>query len=162
MSVREHRIAAVTFLVTGTLIVFAWGRSQANESGEIRAARGRLEGRWIATSVRASARGERSGPDAARTGIDFDGRNVVFRGLIEGGDARGTYLIDPKARPPRVDFKLDAGWVIGVYEATGDRLILNVVPLALPEQLGVPTRYRPRSVGADKDHNRYAFRRGTP
>lgn len=162
MSVRNHRIAAVTFLMTGTLILAAWGRSQANDPAKVRAVRDRLDGAWVATSVQAGARGTRSGAEAAGTRVEFDGKTVVFRGLIEGGDARGTYFVDPASSPPRVDFKLDAGWVIGVYELTEDGLTLNVVPLALPERLGVPTRYRPPGVEADKDHNRYVFRRAMP
>ena len=162
MSVRNHRIAAITFLVSGSLIVAAWGRSQANDPAPIRAVRDDLRGLWVAESVGSGITNTFTGADAARTRVEFDGKRVRFRGLIGEIDAEGTYFVDPSTSPPKVDFKLDEGWIIGVYGREGDVLTLNLVPLALPERLGVPTRYRAGSLRADKHHDRYVFRRATP
>jgi len=161
MSVVKHRAAAVAILAAGVVALVAWGRSQANETAEIRAARDRLQGRWVATLVQAGAN-QKTGGDAAGCRIAFDGKAVAFRDMIGGLGGRGTYLIDPQGDAGKIDLKLDAGWSIGVFELSDDRLGLAVNPLALPERLGVPTRGRPRRVHPGEGCLIYAFRRADP
>ncbi len=161
MSVGKHRVVAVSILAVGTLTLLAWGRSMAHDPVGIQSVRDRLRGAWVATKVEAGGK-QKAEVDAAATRVEFAGKEVAFRSLIEGGDAHGTYFVDPAAKPAKIDFKLDAGWVVGVYRLSADELTLCVNPLALPERLGVPTRYRPRQLGAGKDHHRYVFRKATP
>ncbi len=162
MSVAKHRWAAGLVLATGVVGLLAWGQYLRGETAPIREARDRLRGTWVARAVQATEHGKTSGAEAAGTTIRFDGRTVVLRNRVEGGDATGTYLIDPTTNPPRFDLMLDRGWTIGTYRLEGDTLAIAVNPLMLPEQLGVPTRGRPREAGPAFGRYYYSFRKATP
>jgi hypothetical protein len=161
MSVGKHRVAAVSILAAGVVALIAWGRSQADETAEIRAVRDQFEGRWVAALVQAGGN-RKVGGAASDCRIQFEGKSVSFRGMIGGIDARGTYLIAPKGVPGTIDLKLDAGWSIGVFAVAGDRLALTINALALPERLGVPTRGRPDGIRAGEGFHLYVFRRAEP
>ncbi len=162
MSVAKHRVAAVLVLATGVGVLMAWGRSLGQETAEIRGIRDHLRGCWVASVVQSTDRVKAEGPEAAVTTIRFDGRSVQIRNRIEGGDATGTFLIDPATKPVKFDLMLDAGWTIGTYRLEGDTLSLTINPLMLPEQLGVPTRGRPTEVGPAKGRFYYVFRKAAP
>ena len=91
--------------------------------------------------------------------VEFDGNKVVFRELIGGFNARGTFFFERPKAGAKIDFKLDAGWIIGIYEVDGDTLKLCLNAFSLPERLGVPTRYRPRKLKPGEDRHYYVFRR---
>ncbi len=162
MSVGKHRVAALAILATGTLGVFAWGRSMDVDPPEVQAVRDRLDGAWVATRVQADANGAGGTATAAPARVEFAGRAVVFRGLVEGMDGRGTYYIEPDKSPDWIDMKLDAGWIVGLFHLDGDRLTLCLNPLAQPERLGVPNRPRARAIGPATGRNYYVFRRAKP
>jgi hypothetical protein len=162
MSVAKHRLAAVSILVTGVVILVAWGRSQANETAAIRTIRDQFQGRWVATLIDAGDHRKVEGPMASSCGIEFDGKSVLFRQMIGGSDARGTYLIQRRNDSARIDLKLDAGWQIGIFEVGPDRLALAVNALALPERLAAPSRGRPTYFGGGKGQHLYVFRRAMP
>jgi len=162
MSVAKHRVAAVLVLATGVAVLMAWGRSLGQETGHIREVRDQLRGTWVASTVQSTDRVKAEGAEAAATTIRFDGRSVEFRNPIEGGESRGTFLIDPEAKPPKFDLMLDSGWSIGAYRLEGDTLAVTINPLALPEQLGVPTRGRPTEVRPGLGRFYYVFRKATP
>ena len=162
MSVAKHRLAAVSILVAGVVILVAWGRSQAHETAAIRAIRDQFQGRWVATLVDAGDHRKVEGATASRCRIEFDGKSVAFRRMIGGIDARGTYLIQPKNDSARIDLKLDAGWEIGIFEVGPDRLTLALNALALPERLAAPSRGRPTYFRGGGGQHLYVFRRASP
>ena len=59
----------------------------------------------------------------------------MLRGLVGGIDAQGTFYIE-SSHPNWIDFKLDAGWIVGIFTFEGDTLKLCVNPFGPPEQLG--------------------------
>jgi uncharacterized protein (TIGR03067 family) len=162
MSVRNHRIAAVSILAAGVVVLLAWGRSMAVESDEVRIVRDKLQGGWVATLVQAGEHRKREGKAAETCRVEFDGKEVVFHHLIGDIDARGTYFLDRQAGSANVDFKLDAGWIVGLYEVDGDTLKLCLNALGFAERLGVPNRPRARRIHAGDDRQLYVFRRATP
>ena len=162
MSVARHRIAAGAILLCASAGLVAVGRSMGQDSPAVARVRRDLDGRWVATRVQASAETIATGTEAARTSVEFAGRSVHFRGLIEGKGAEGTYVIDPTANPGKVDFKVDAGWMLGSYSLQGDRLTVCVNALKLPEQLGVPTRGRPEGLHQSPGRYLYEFQKATP
>jgi hypothetical protein len=162
MSVAKHRLAAVSVIVTGVVILVAWGRSQAHETAEIRAIRDRFQGRWVATTIDAGDHRKVEGAMASNCRIEFKGKSVIFQQMIGGFDARGTYLIHPKNESARIDLKLDAGWEIGIYEVGPDRLALALNALALPERLAAPSRGRPTYFQGGGGQHYYVFRRAMP
>jgi hypothetical protein len=159
MNVRYHRIAAVTILLAGVVVLLAWGRSMAIDSDEIRVDRDKLQGKWVATFVQTEDNLKLEGDSAGVCQAEFDGKNVIFHHLINGIDARGTVYLE---KPNRVDFRLDAGWIIGIYEFDGETLKLSLNPFASTERLGVPTRPRPRQLKPGETHHFYVFRRARP
>lgn len=162
MSLRNHRIAAISIVAAEIVVLFAWGRSMGNDSADVHAIRDRLQGAWVASQIHAGVNRKVDGPAAETCRVEFDGKSVVFHGLIDGIDARGTYYIEPSIHPGWVDFKLDAGWIIGIYEVGDDSLRLSMNAFAPPERLGVPTRYRPRKLQPGDDRHYYVFRRASP
>ncbi len=162
MGVGKHRAAAISALATGVIVLVAWGHSMGQEPDEIRAARDQLRGEWVATRIRAGEDRLAEGPAVSSCRVEFDGKAVAFRGMIEGVDARGAFLIDPASRPRRIDLKMDRGWVVGIYELEGDTLTLCITPIALPERLGVPGRDRPARIRPAEGHHIYEFRRAGP
>jgi uncharacterized protein (TIGR03067 family) len=158
MNVRYHRIAAVSILVTGVVVLLGWGRSMAVESGGIKLTRDQFQGKWVATLVESGATLKVEGDQAATCQAEFEGKNVVFHQLIGGIDARGTVYL---AQPNKADFKLDAGWVVGVYEFDGDTLKLCVSRFSPLERLGVPSQPRAREVKPGEGHDYYVFRRAS-
>ena len=103
-----------------------------------------------------------NGAEAARTTVKFAGRTVQFQNLVDASEAAGTYVIDPTTDPGKVDFKVDAGWILGSFGLAGDRLVLCVNALKLPEQLGVPTRGRAESLRQGPGRFLYEFRKVMP
>ena len=160
MSVRNHRIAAVSILAAGLVVLLAWGRSMAVDSDEVRAVRDQFRGAWVASLVQAGPNRKVEGKAAEGCRVEFEGNAVVFRGMVDDVEARGTFYLDPSL-DGRVDFKLDAGWIIGLFEVSGDTLTLCMNPFAPPERLGVPTLARPRKLHSDEHRHLYIFRRET-
>jgi hypothetical protein len=158
MSVRNHRVVAVSILLAGVVVVVAWGRSQAEESAELQATRQKFQGDWVATLVQSGATLKLEGTEAEACQAEFDGKNVVFHNLNGGIDARGSVYLEGR---DRVDFKLDAGWIIGVYAFDGEMLKLALNRFAETERLGVTTHPRPRQVKPGDRHDFYVFRRAT-
>jgi len=161
MTVRHHQIVAILILIVGLGVVTAWGRSTSIDPADVQAIRERFQGHWVAELAQAGEHRRAEGQAAEECRAEFDGKNVVFHHLIDGIEARGTFYLDRDVKKGWVDFKLDAGWVIGLYEVTGDRLTLCVNAFALPERLGVPTRPRPRKIKAGDDRHLYVFRKVT-
>ena len=162
MNVARHRIAATAILVCGSLALVAVGRTMIQDSPEVATLRKQLDGEWVATRVEATDRNVAEGTVAARTTVEFSGSRVRFKSLIDTDEAEGTYVIDPSTVPGKVDFKVDAGWILGIYSLQGDRLTLCVNALKLPEQLGVPTRGRPDGLRPSLGRFVYEFRKATP
>ena len=158
MSVRNHRIAAVSILAAGVVVLLAWGRSMAIDSSEVKAVRDQFQGEWVASLVQAGEHRKVEGKAAGGCRASFDGKSVVFHNLVGGVDARGTYYIE-SSKPGQVDFKLDEGWIIGIYEVGGDTLKLCLNPFAPPEKLGVPTLPRPGHRDSGEHRLVYVFRR---
>ncbi len=159
MSVAKHRIAAGTILLGASLGLVAVGRTLVEDSPAVAQVRERLDGKWVATRVALSPTIEMTDANAAATTVEFAGRQVKFTGLIDAGAAEGVFNPDPKPTPAKVDFKLDAGWILGVYQVDGDRLTLAVNALMLPEQLGVPARGRPEGFRPGQGRYVYEFRK---
>ncbi|WP_435015581.1 hypothetical protein TA3x_003125 [Tundrisphaera sp. TA3] len=142
-------------IVSGLAVL---GVALAREGEAVRAERGRLDGRWVATSVRSVA-GELDGDGAARYGLEFAGGTIVARGLADVPESRGTYQLAPAARPARIDLKLESGLALGNYALNGDELVVCLNPLDLPERLGLPERGRPDRLEPDEYRLVYTFRR---
>lgn len=159
MSVRSHRIVAISILATSVVVLLTWGRSMGIDGDEVKAVRDQLQGQWVATLVQAGENRKVEGPAASDCRVDFDGKLVTFHHLIDGIDATGTFTLERDVKKAWVDFKLDAGWIIGLYEIQGDNLKLCLNPFALPERLGVPTRPRPRRINAGDERHLYVFRK---
>lgn len=162
MSVARHRIAAGAILLFGSLGLAAVGRMVVLDTPEIAQIRGRLNGKWVATRVQAAEHNIADGAEAARTSVEFAGSSVRLQGLIGGGNAEGVCVIETPGNPGKVDFKVDAGWLRGIYSLQGDRLTLCVNALKLPEQLGVPTRGYPDGLQQSPGRHLYEFQRVTP
>lgn len=162
MSVAKHRIVAGTILFCASLGLVAVGRSMIEDSAEVAAVRSRLDGKWIATGVAVSGTVRVTGAAAAHTAVEFAGRQVKFTNLVDAPAAEGVYNLDPRSRPGKIDFKLDAGWVLGIYALADDRLTIGVNALRLPEQLGVPARGRPEGLQPSEGRFVYEFRKATP
>jgi uncharacterized protein (TIGR03067 family) len=158
MNVRNHRIAAVASLTVGILGLFAWGRSMAVDTGQIRVDREKFQGRWVASSIRAGVQRELIGAEAGACSVVFDDKTVAFRGMVGAVDASGTFYIEAP-HPGWIDLKLDAGWIIGIYQFEGDTLKLCLNPFAGPERLGIPTLARPREFDPGDRRHVYVFRR---
>jgi uncharacterized protein (TIGR03067 family) len=158
-TLRSHQFAAVSLLLAGVVVLLGWGRSMGVESGAILEDRDRLQGAWVATVVKAGESRKLEGASAAACRAEFDGKSVVFQNMIDRAEARGTAYLEKQAGMNRVDFRLDAGWLIGVYEFDGETLKLAINTLAPPERLGVPTRPRPRQVKPGEGQLYYEFRR---
>jgi len=158
MTVRKHRIAAISILAGGLIVLLAWGRSMAIDSGEIKVIRDRFQGAWVAESIQAGRNRKVEGVEAATCSAVFDGKAVKLRGLVGGMDASGTFYIEA-SHPGWVDLKLDAGWIIGIYEFEGEALKLCLNPFATPERLGVPTLPRPRTIEPGDRRIVYVFRK---
>ena len=140
----------------------AVGRTLVADPPAVVAVRTQLDGKWVATRVEVSRSVTVQGDTAAATTVEFTGRSVRFTNLVDATNATGVYNLKPGQEPGAVDFKLDAGWMMGAYRLDGDRLILSVNALKLPEQLGVPARGRPESVDYTPGRFVYEFRRVTP
>ena len=74
MSVRNHRIAAVSILAAGVVVLLAWGRSMAVDSGEIQADRNQLQGAWVASLIEAGENGRLEGIAAELAGSNSTAR----------------------------------------------------------------------------------------
>ncbi len=159
MSVRSHQVAAVSTWTVGLVVVLVWGQSMTVESGEIRDDRGKLQGSWVATRIEVGENSMIEGPEAEKCGVRFDGKTVVFHDLVDAQSAAGTAYLERKGTANLVDFRLDVGWIIGLYEVEGETLKLAINALAPPEKLGVPTRPRPRAVKGGPGHHYYEFRK---
>jgi uncharacterized protein (TIGR03067 family) len=160
MSVRRHRIVAVSILAGGVIVLLAWGRTMAVDSGEVRVAREKFQGTWVASSIKAGVLRPLEGSEAEACSVTFDGKSVAFRGMVDNINASGTFYIEA-AHPAWVDFKLDAGWIVGVYQFDGETLKLCLNPFAAPERLGVPTLPRPRDFDPGERRHLYVFRRAS-
>ena len=158
MSVRKHRIAAVTLLVGEVIGLVAWGQSMAYESTEVRAVRDRFRGAWVASSIEVGELGQVKRSKLEGCSVVFDGKAVAFRGLVGGIDAKGTFYVEA-SHPNWVDFKLDAGWIVGIFAFENDTLKVCVNPFGPPERLGVPTIPRPRRFDPTGHRFVYVFRR---
>ncbi len=157
MRVRNHRILAIAILLGEVCGLLAWGRSMANESTEVRALRDKFRGTWVASSIEVGELGKVEGSRADGCSAEFAGKSVVLRGLVGGIDAQGTFYIE-SSHPNWIDFKLDAGWIVGIFTFEGDTLKLCVNPFGPPEQLGVPTIPRPRQFDSTGHRFVYTFR----
>jgi uncharacterized protein (TIGR03067 family) len=162
MSVRNHRIAAVSILAAGVVVLLAWGRSMAVDYPEIQAERNQLQGVWSATLIEVGEHSKREGESAETCRVEFDGKKVAFHDLVDTVDARGTYLVERSKNMNKIDFKLDAGWLLGIYEVNGETLKLCLNPFSLPERLGVPTRPRPKNLNSGDGRHLYTFRKVAP
>ncbi len=162
MSVAQHRIVAASILVCASLALVAVGRTMIQDSPEVVKVRRQLDGKWVATRVEATESVAAGGADAARTTVEFANNLVKLENLIEGVNSQGTYVIDPSADPGLVDFKVDAGWMLGIYKLVGNKLTLCVNAMKLPEQLGVPTRGRPTSLQQSPGRFLYEFVKSAP
>ena len=162
MSVARHRIVASAILLCGSLALVAVGRTMIEDSPEVAKVRSQLDGKWVATRVQTSQGNSGQRAATAQTRVEFAGRSVKFQGLAEGFDTTGTYVIDPTRDPGKVDFKVQAGWMLGSYSLQGDRLILCVNSLRLLEQLGIPTRGRADRLVQSPGRILYEFERSTP
>ena len=162
MSVTGHRIAASAILLCGSLGLVAVGRTLAEDSPEVAAIRRQLDGKWVATRVDVAPAVTVEGAAAVATTVEFAGRQVRFAHLVDADEATGVYNLGPNAGPGKVDFKLDAGWMLGAYTLDGETLTLSVNALKLPEQLGVPARGRPATVNPTPGRFTYEFRKATP
>ncbi len=162
MSVARHRIAASAILLCGSFALVAVGRTMIQDSPEVAGVRHQLDGKWLATRVEATDLNVAEGTLAARTTVEFAGPTVRFQGLVDADEAQGTYVIDPSTDPGKVDFKVDAGWILGAYNLRGDKLTLCVNAMKLPEQLGVPTRGRPDGLRRSSGRYVYEFQKTTP
>ena len=162
MSVTKHRVAASAILLCGSLGLVAVGRTLMEDTPEVVAVRHQLDGKWVATRVNVSPMVTIEGETAARTTASFDGRHVRFAHLVDADQAEGVYNLGPDAKPGKMDFKLDAGWMLGSYTLEGDMLTISVNSLGLPEQLGVPARGRPQSVKPTPGRFTYEFRKAKP
>ena len=160
MNVRNHRIAAGSLLLAEVVVLLAWGRSMAVDSPEIADVRARFQGEWVASSIQAGAHRKVVGERASGCSVVFDGKQVILRRLVDNIDAKGTFYIE-SSRPGQIDLKLDAGWIIGLYQFEGDHLELCLNPFSGPERLGVPTLPRPRSFDSGESRHVYEFRRRT-
>ena len=158
MNVRNHRVAAISILAAGVVVLLAWGRSMAIDSGEVRGVREKFQGTWVATSIRAGVQPAADGARAERCSVVFDGKSVALKGTVGNIDASGTFYIEA-AHPNWIDLKLDAGWIVGVFEFEGENLKLCLNPFAQPERLGVPTLARPRTFDPGDRRHVYVFRR---
>ncbi len=158
MSVRNHRIAAVSILAGGIIVLFAWGRSMAVDSSEVRVVREKFQGVWVASSVKAGVLPSMEGARAESCSVVFDGKMVAFHGMVDDIDASGTFYIET-SHPNWVDFKLDAGWIVGIFKFEGDTLTLCLNPFAPPERLGVPTLPRPKTIASGERRHVYVFHR---
>ena len=162
MSVTGHRIAASAILLCAGLGLVAVGRTLVEDSPEVAAIRHQLDGKWVATRVNVSPAVTIEGIPAARTTAEFAGRHVRFAHLVDADQAEGVYNLGPNAQPGKVDFKLDAGWMLGAYALEGETLTISVNALRLPEQLGVPARGRPETVSPTPGRFTYEFRKVAP
>ena len=162
MSVAQHRIVAASILLCGSLALVAVGRTMIQDSPEVAKVRHQLNGKWVATRVEATESNVAEGAAAVRTTVEFADNRVKFGNLIEGVDARGIYVIDPSTDPGLVDFKVDAGWIVGIYKLGGDKLTLCVNAMKLPEQLGVPTRGHPTRLQQSPGRFLYEFVKSAP
>jgi hypothetical protein len=158
MSLRNHRILAVSILLAGVVVLVGWGRSMAIDSDQIKLDRDRFQGRWVATLIQSGANLKVEGSQAELCTAEFDGKDVVFHQLIGASEGRGSVYLE---LPNRADFKLDAGWVTGIYAFDGETLKLCLNRLGAPERLGVPTRPRPKQVKPGEEHDYYVFRRAS-
>jgi uncharacterized protein (TIGR03067 family) len=160
MSVRKHRIAALSILVSGVIVLLAWGRSMAIDSGEILMVREKFQGPWVASSIKAGVLREVKGDEAEACSVVFDGKAATFRGMVGNIDASGTFYIE-SSHPGWIDLKLDAGWIVGIYQIEGETLKLCLNPFAGPERLGIPTLSRPRDFDPGERRHVYVFRKET-
>ena len=162
MSVAKHRIAAAAILLGASLSLVAVGRTLSQDSPAAARLREQLDGRWVATRVALATDVARTGDAARATTVEFRGRRIKLAGLIDADAAEGVYNPDPKSEPQKMDMKLDAGWISGIYRLDGDRLMLAVNALTLPEQLGVPARGRPEGFRPGSGRYVYEFRKIGP
>ncbi len=145
MSVRNHRIAAVSILAAGVVVLLAWGRSMAIDSDEVRAVRDQFQGAWVASLVQAGRIGRLEGKAAEGCRVEFDGKAVVFHGMVDDIDARGTFYLEaPRPMAGSTSSSTPAGSSAST-SSSGDTLTLCLNPFAPPERLGVPTLPRARS-----------------
>jgi hypothetical protein len=157
--VRTHQLAAVSIWLAGLVVLLVWGRSMAVDSDAVRLDREKFQGEWCASLVQVGPTLKLEGDSAANCRAEFDGKKVVFHHLVDDIDASGTVYLEKSGTTNRVDFKLDAGWIIGVYEWDGDNLKIAMNAFATPERLGVPTRPRPRLARPGEGHHYYEFHR---
>ena len=148
-------IAGGAAVVSG---LFALGAALAREGDDVLAVRERLDGRWVATTVRSIA-GEMDGAEAGRFGFEFHGDRVVARGLAGVAESRGTYRVWPAARPAKIDLKLESGVAVGIYALEGGELTACFNPMDLPERLGLIERGRPDRLEPDETRLVYTLRK---
>jgi hypothetical protein len=158
MSVRYHRIVAVSILGAGVLVLLGWGRSMAVESDQIKLDREHFQGKWVATLIQSGENLKLEGSQAELCTAEFHGKDVVFHQLIGVSQGSGPVYLE---KPNRADFKLDAGWITGIYAFDGETLKLALNRLGAPERLGVPTRPRPLQARPGETHDFYVFRRAS-
>lgn len=158
MTLRTHRIAAVSLWMTGLVVLLVWGQSMAVESDAIRRDRDRFAGSWVSTLIQVGTAPKLADASAGVCRAEFVGNQVIFHNLIEQTEAKGTVTLDNQAIVNRIDFKLDAGWILGVYEFDGETLKIAMNPLAPSERLGVTIRPRPREVKPAAGVHYYEFR----
>jgi uncharacterized protein (TIGR03067 family) len=159
MSVRKHQITAMSTVGVGLAILLTWTQLMAREWAESQSLRDRLQGVWIASLAEEGENLRLEGKAAESCKIEFVGDKVVLHQLIGGIEGRGTYFVEQSRTPAKIDFKLDAGWIIGIYEWNGDTLKLCLNAFSLPERLGVPTRPLPKEFKSGKGRHLYVFRR---
>ena len=156
---RINRRGVVGVMVGGAVAsgVLALGVALGWESDSVRAERTRIEGAWVAESVR-SVSGEITGEAAASYQLEFHDGTVVARGLSGVPESRGRFRVLPGTDPAKIDLRLESGIVFGVYRLEGDTLTAVFNPIDLPEHLGLPERGRPERLEADE--KRLLFRYG--
>jgi RNA polymerase sigma factor (sigma-70 family) len=114
----------------------------------------RLQGRWPALSLEgANGKVEGKGSEADRFKLVFDGDDYVFEGAFGtmGGDAKGTFKLDPKKTPKEIDLESQQGRMVGIYELDGDTLKLCLNKVGVAE--------RPTEFTADETRFVYVFKR---
>jgi uncharacterized protein (TIGR03067 family) len=162
MSVRKHQITAISILGAGLAILLVLTQWMTREWGKSQSIREGLQGVWVASLAEEGENLKLEGEAAESCRIKFDGDKVALHQLIGGVEAQGTYFCEPSKTPSKIDFKLDAGWIIGIYEWNGETLRLCLNAFSLPERLGVPTRPQPREFKSGNGRHLYVFRRLTP
>ena len=161
MNVTQHRVLAGAILLCGLEGAAVAARGLIADPPAVVRLRERLAGKWVATRVAVTAQNEVRGAEAATTTVEFRERDLIAHNLVDADPlAQGVVTFDSTPGPlTRFDAKLDAGWLRGVIRADGDTLVVCTNALRLSEQLGVPTRGWPSTLGPAEGRYLYEFRR---